>query len=97
MPTAPVFIDGGNIFEEQQMELSAQNFFASVPEKNQISPNLSNKTKTKAEMQSKLHEKWLEMARKRLMKSRNRYEYLQNKQWLKYINKIIKSEEKGDQ
>jgi hypothetical protein len=36
-------------------------------------------------MQSKLHEKWLESARKRLMKSRNRYEDLQNKQWLKYI------------
>jgi hypothetical protein len=40
MPTAPVFIDGGNIFEEQQMELSAQNFFASVPEKKKSKSNI---------------------------------------------------------
>jgi hypothetical protein len=80
---------GGNVFEEQ-MELSAENYFASVPKKkkknqNQTSSNLPNQNKTKSDMQNKLNAIWLETARKRLMESRNRYQYFRNKRCLQYI------------
>ena len=37
-------------------------------------------------MQNELYAKWLETARKRVMESRNQYQYLQNKRWLQYLN-----------
>jgi hypothetical protein len=54
--------------------------FRSREKKNQ------NQNKTKSDMQNELYAKWLETARKRVMESRNRYQYLQNKRWLQYLN-----------
>ena len=81
----PVFVDAGNVLEEQQAELSTDNYFAVPPDKkkprskaqkeNEIKPQL-----TKSEMEEGVRNMWVEItvewARSRMIeKSPNRHKY----------------------